>query len=57
MTPNNKLEAILMARTEGTITDTIAIIAAVRWIAEHECPEGFGTYWHEKCKKLVEESR
>ena len=57
MKPRNKLEAVLFAVPHGghSMQDIVAIVAAVQWIAEHECPEGFGTYWHEKCQKLVKE--
>ena len=56
MEPENKLEAILLATsaTAGVREDIVAIVAAVQWIAEHDCPDGFGTYWHERCQKLVQ---
>ena len=55
MEPKNKLEAILSATaaTAGVPYDIIAIVAAVQWIADHDCPDGFGTYWHKRCQELV----
>ena len=57
MNPKNRLEAILLAVPhDGHLTqDIVAIFAAVQWIAEHDCPDEFGTYWHKKCQKLVAE--
>lgn len=58
MQPNNKLEVILFAvphMSDAGMREMIAIVSAVRWIAEHNCPEGFGTYWHKLCQELVQE--
>ena len=58
MEPKNRLEAMLFAMPHGkqSIQDIVAIVAAVHWIAEHDCPEGFGTYWQKKCQALVKDA-
>lgn len=52
-TENQLSEMLSKIANLSNIEEIVAIVAAVQWIAEHDCPDGFGTYWHEKCQKLV----
>ena len=58
MEPKSRLEAILSAVPHGghTTQDIAAIAAAVQWIAERDCPDGFGTYWHRLCVSLTQDT-